>query len=60
MLAVRNEQMLAEVAGQCIALGAQALVVPTDVTMQDPCFGLGRPCRRLRVVRAAALRLKPG
>jgi len=37
VLAARNEQMLAEVAGQCEALGAQALVVPTDVTMQEQC-----------------------
>ena len=37
VLAARNEQMLAAVAGQCEALGAQALVVPTDVTVQEQC-----------------------
>lgn len=37
VLAARNEQMLADVAGQCEALGAQALVVPTDVTVQEQC-----------------------
>ena len=37
VLAARNEQMLAEVAGQCEALGAQALVVQTDVTLQEQC-----------------------
>lgn len=40
VLAARNAQMLAEVAGQCEALGAQALVVPTDVTVQDQCIQL--------------------
>lgn len=37
VLAARNAQMLADVAGQCEALGAQALVVPTDVTAQEQC-----------------------
>ena len=37
VLAARNGEMLADVAGQCEALGAQALVVPTDVTVQEQC-----------------------
>lgn len=37
VLAARNAQLLAEVAGQCEALGAQALVVPTDVGVQEQC-----------------------
>jgi short-subunit dehydrogenase len=37
VLAARNAEMLADVAGQCEALGAQALSVPTDVTVQEQC-----------------------
>jgi short-subunit dehydrogenase len=37
VLAARNEQMLVAVAGQCEALGAQVLVVPTDVSVQAQC-----------------------
>jgi short-subunit dehydrogenase len=37
VLAARNEQMLLAVAGQCETLGAQVLVVPTDVSVQAQC-----------------------
>jgi short-subunit dehydrogenase len=37
VLAARNEQMLRAVAGQCEALGATVLVVPTDVSVQIQC-----------------------
>jgi NADP-dependent 3-hydroxy acid dehydrogenase YdfG len=37
VLAARNEQMLRAVAGQCEALGAPTLVVPTDVSVQIQC-----------------------
>ena len=47
VLAARDAGMLGEVAGQCQALGAQTLAVPTDVGRQDD-------CRRL--VRAAMTR----
>ncbi|MES2148876.1 MAG: SDR family oxidoreductase [Pseudomonadota bacterium] len=37
VLAARNETLLEGVAGVCTALGAQALVVPTDVSDQAQC-----------------------
>jgi len=37
VLAARNEALLDTVAAQCTALGAQTLVVPTDVAVQDQC-----------------------
>ena len=37
VLAARNRQMLDAVAGQCAALGAQTLVVVTDVAVQAQC-----------------------
>jgi short-subunit dehydrogenase len=40
VLAARNRGMLEAVAGQCTALGAQTLVVPTDVSVQAACIGL--------------------
>jgi NAD(P)-dependent dehydrogenase (short-subunit alcohol dehydrogenase family) len=40
VLAARNPMALQDVAGQCLALGAQALVVPTDVTVQEQCRAL--------------------
>jgi short-subunit dehydrogenase len=40
VLAARNRDMLDAVAGQCAALGAQTLVVPTDVGHQDQCKAL--------------------
>jgi short-subunit dehydrogenase len=40
VLAARNRDMLDAVAGQCVALGAQVLVVPTDVSVQAQCQAL--------------------
>jgi len=40
VLAARNRAMLEAVAGQCTALGAQTLVVPTDVSVQAKCIEL--------------------
>jgi NADP-dependent 3-hydroxy acid dehydrogenase YdfG len=40
VLAARNAQQLEAVARDCIALGAQALAVPTDVSVQAQCRGL--------------------
>jgi short-subunit dehydrogenase len=40
VLAARNRAMLEAVAGQCTALGAQTLVVPTDVSVQAQCIEL--------------------
>lgn len=40
VLAARNEDMLNAVAGECAALGAQTLVVKTDVAVQDECRAL--------------------
>lgn len=40
VLAARNEKLLQEVASQCAALGAQTLVVPTDVSQQTQCRAL--------------------
>lgn len=40
VLAARNEAMLTAVAGECAALGAQTLVVPTDVSEQAQCLQL--------------------
>lgn len=37
VLAARNEQSLRDVAGDCAALGAQTLVAPTDVSVQEHC-----------------------
>jgi short-subunit dehydrogenase len=37
VLAARNAAMLEAVAGECAALGARTLAVPTDVSMQDQC-----------------------
>lgn len=37
VLAARNEAMLDTVAAECAALGAQTLVVPTDVAIQEQC-----------------------
>jgi short-subunit dehydrogenase len=37
VLAARNEEALTAVAGECAALGAQTLVVPTDVSVQAQC-----------------------
>ncbi len=37
VLAARNSAMLAAVAGECAALGAQTLVLQTDVSVQDDC-----------------------
>ena len=37
VLAARNRAMLDAVAGECAALGAQTLVLPTDVALQDDC-----------------------
>jgi short-subunit dehydrogenase len=37
VLAARNKEMLDAVAGECAALGAQVLVVPTDVSDQAQC-----------------------
>lgn len=37
VLAARDGSKLEQVAGQCVALGAQALAVPTDVSDQDQC-----------------------
>jgi short-subunit dehydrogenase len=37
VLAARNEALLHEVAGQCAALGAQTLVVKTDVAVEAQC-----------------------
>jgi short-subunit dehydrogenase len=40
VLAARNRAALEEVAGACAALGAQTLVVPTDVALQQQCVEL--------------------
>ncbi|HEU4844916.1 MAG TPA: SDR family oxidoreductase [Burkholderiaceae bacterium] len=40
VLAARNRAQLEQVAGQCEALGAQTLVVPTDVSVQAQCQAL--------------------
>ncbi|MDO9360883.1 MAG: SDR family oxidoreductase [Polaromonas sp.] len=40
VLAARNATALHEVAAQCEGLGAAALVVPTDVAIQDQCTAL--------------------
>ncbi|NHZ65317.1 SDR family oxidoreductase [Massilia genomosp. 1] len=40
VLAARNGAMLDAVAGQCQALGAQTLAVPTDVSVQAECIAL--------------------
>ncbi|NHZ35795.1 SDR family oxidoreductase [Massilia rubra] len=40
VLAARNGAMLDAVAGQCQALGAQTLAVPTDVSVQGECIAL--------------------
>jgi short-subunit dehydrogenase len=40
VLAARNRAALEEVAGACAALGAQALVVPTDVAVEQQCRDL--------------------
>jgi NAD(P)-dependent dehydrogenase (short-subunit alcohol dehydrogenase family) len=37
VLAARDQQKLDQVAGQCVALGAQALALRTDVSEQDQC-----------------------
>jgi short-subunit dehydrogenase len=37
VLAARNAAMLEAVAGECALLGAQTLVLPTDVAVQDDC-----------------------
>lgn len=39
-LAARTEDKLQELAQKCIALGARALVVPTDVSIEDQCKNL--------------------
>ena len=40
VLAARNKDMLDTVAGECAALGAKTLVVPTDVGVQAECTAL--------------------
>lgn len=40
VLAARNAAALEQVAAQCAALGAQTLVVPTDVSVQAQCVAL--------------------
>jgi short-subunit dehydrogenase len=40
VLAARNAAALEQVAAQCLASGAQALVVPTDVSVQAQCVAL--------------------
>ena len=37
VLAARDEARLAQVASQCVAFGAQALVLPTDVSLEPSC-----------------------
>ncbi|RZT06191.1 Short-chain dehydrogenase [Duganella sp. CF402] len=44
VLAARNAELLAQVAAQCSALGAQTLVVPTDVSVQAQCIALIEAC----------------
>ena len=44
VLAARNETRLHELAEQCQEVGAQTLVVPTDVTREAACV-LGVVCR---------------
>jgi NAD(P)-dependent dehydrogenase (short-subunit alcohol dehydrogenase family) len=44
VLAARSEQSLREVAGECEALGAQALVVTTDVSDEEAVRELARRC----------------
>lgn len=40
VLAARNETRLTQVASQCAAFGAQALVLPTDVSLEPACRAL--------------------
>ena len=40
VLAARDEARLTQVAGECAALGAQAIVVQTDVSQEDQCRSL--------------------
>ena len=40
VLAARNETRLTQVASQCATLGAQTLVVPTDVSLEPACRAL--------------------
>jgi short-subunit dehydrogenase len=40
VLAARNAELLNKVAAQCTALGAQTLVVPTDVSVEPQCRAL--------------------
>ncbi|MBC7718236.1 MAG: SDR family oxidoreductase, partial [Chitinophagaceae bacterium] len=40
VLAARSEARLAQVASQCAALGAQTLVLPTDVSLEPACRAL--------------------
>lgn len=40
VLAARNPELLAQVAAQCAALGAQTLAAPTDVSVQAQCIAL--------------------
>lgn len=44
VLAARNALLLDQVAGQCAALGAQTLVVPTDVSVRAQCDALVAAC----------------
>jgi short-subunit dehydrogenase len=44
VLAARNAELLAQVAARCAALGAQTLVVPTDVSVQAQCIALIEAC----------------
>jgi short-subunit dehydrogenase len=44
VLAARNAAMLEQVAGECTAAGAQALAVPTDVSVQAQCLALVAAC----------------
>lgn len=37
VLAARDEARLGRVAAECLALGAQAVVIPTDVSLQEQC-----------------------
>ena len=44
VLAARNAAMLERVAAECTAAGAQALAVPTDVSVQAQCLALVAAC----------------
>jgi short-subunit dehydrogenase len=44
VLAARNRATLEQVAAECMAAGAQALVVPTDVAVQAQCVALVEAC----------------